>query len=111
MKAIVLAMQCFLFFGSTALMAQIPANSSEINELKSLITTQQKALEQQQVQIQQLQSALAEQQIMLLGVVQKNAGPAQYSPAVDRTIDCARSIPILKPLKRRRRSPGKRPKI
>src|SRR3974390_2016423 len=88
MKAVVIiAIQCVLGIGSTALMAQPPANSSEINELKSLITTQQKALEQEQAQIQQLQSALAEQQVMLLGVVQKNTGPAQYLPAADRTVD------------------------
>ena len=86
-SVVVLAMQCVLVLGSTALMAQTPANSSEINELKSLITTQQKALEQEQAQIQQLQSALAEQQVMLLGVVQKNTGPPQYVPAVDRTVD------------------------
>src|SRR3974390_2545690 len=86
-SVVVLAMQCVLVLGSTALMAQTPANSSEINELKSLITMQQKALEQQQAQIQQLQSALAEQQVMLLGVVQKNTGPPQYVPAVDRTVD------------------------
>jgi|SRR6516165_10292870 len=70
-----------------SVIAQTPANSAEISELKSLVTAQQKALEQQQAQIEQLKSALTEQQVMLLGVVQKNTGPAQYLPAVDRVVD------------------------
>ena len=48
---------------------------------------QQKALEQQQAQIQKLQSAMAEQQQMLIGVVQNGSGTAKLVPAVDRTVD------------------------
>ena len=84
---IFIAVLCAFALGCASLVAQTPANLAEISELKSLVTAQQKALEQQQAQIEQLKSALTEQQVMLLGVVQKNTGPAQYLPAVDRAVD------------------------
>src|SRR5271165_3851789 len=81
-----------LFLGSLlatspTLIAQSPPATNDIEQLKSLVGAQQKALEQQQVQIQKLQSALAEQQQMLIGVVQNGSGTAKLVPAVDRTVD------------------------
>ena len=45
--------------------AQNSSNSAEIENLKLIVDQQQKALEQQQAQIQALQSALTEQKKML----------------------------------------------
>jgi hypothetical protein len=79
---------CGFALGCTSLVAQTPANSPEISELKSLVTAQQSALEQQQTQIQKLQSALAEQQEMLIGVMQNsNNHDPRLRSAVDRTTD------------------------
>lgn len=77
----VIALACASSFGQTA---NAP---SEIEQLKSLVNAQQKSLEQQQEQIQRLQDALAEQQQMLIGVVQNGNGAARYTPAMDRTVD------------------------
>ena len=67
--------------------AQTSDVNNEIQQLKSLVTAQQKSLEQQQDQIQKLQQELTEQQVMIIGVGQKNSGGAQFMPAVDRTVD------------------------
>jgi len=56
---------------------------SEIDELKSLVASHQKTLEQQQAQIQALQSALAEQKQMLLTRKQATLVPAVAGCGVD----------------------------
>lgn len=73
--------------GCTPLFAQTASNPSEIEQLKSLVSAQQKALEQQQSEIRKLQSSLAEQQQLLIGVVQNSSNGARLMPAVDRTTD------------------------
>lgn len=73
--------------GCTPLFAQTASNPSEIEQLKSLVSAQQKALEQQQSEIRKLQSSLAEQQQLLIGVVQNSPNGARLMPAVDRTTD------------------------
>ena len=83
----------FLLFATVLLatplsvIAQSSPATTEIEQLRSLVGVQQKALEQQQAQIQKLQSAMAEQQQMLIGVVQNGSGTAKLVPAVDRTVD------------------------
>lgn len=73
--------------GCTPLFAQTASNPSEIEQLKSLVSAQQKALEQQQSEIRKLQSSLAEQQQLLIGVMQNSPNGARLMPAVDRTTD------------------------
>ena len=71
----------------SSLWSQTASNPSEIDQLKSLVGAQQKALEQQQDEIQKLQSALAEQHQLLIGVVQNGSNGPKLMPAVDRTVD------------------------
>src|SRR6516225_623286 len=60
---------------------------TEMDELKAQLKAQQKQLEKQQAQIQTLESALATQQKMLVGVVHSSANPPALVPAVDRAVD------------------------
>ena len=76
-----------LLIHSPILWAQTSGSTAEMQQLKSLVTSQQKSLEQQQAQIQTLHRELTEQQQMIIGVVQRNNGTTQYTPAVDRTVD------------------------
>lgn len=89
MKSLVSCLLLFTVLLATSLsaLAQSSPATTDIEQLKSLVGAQQKALEQQQAQIQKLQSALAEQQQMLIGVVQNGSGAAKFMPAVDRTVD------------------------
>ena len=84
MKFIVPVVAVFWSFSVACLsaMAQNSSNSPEIENLKLIVDQQQKALEQQQAQIQLLQSALAEQKKMLAGLVQgaTNSDTANPSP-------------------------------
>jgi hypothetical protein len=72
MKLIVPVVAVFWSFSVACLsaMAQNSSNSAEIENLKLIVDQQQKALEQQQAQIQALQSALTEQKKMLVSLVQ-----------------------------------------
>lgn len=63
--------------GCSSLGAETESSPSEIEQPKSPVSAQQKGLEQQQAQIQKLQSALAEQRQMLIGVVQNGSGSAR----------------------------------
>ena len=71
MKFIVPVVAVFGSFSVACLsaMAQNSSNSPEIENLKLIVDQQQKALEQQQAQIQLLQSALTEQKKMLVSLV------------------------------------------
>jgi septal ring factor EnvC (AmiA/AmiB activator) len=69
-----LLLSFLLFSTSLSVSAQSSALPTEIDQLKSVVGAQQKALEQQQSEIQKLQSQLAEQQQLLIGVVQNGSG-------------------------------------
>ena len=51
--------------------AQTSSGATEVDQLKSLLTAQQKTLEHQQAQIEALQQALAEQKEMLASALQR----------------------------------------
>ena len=82
---VVLALTTLL--ASSPLWSQNADSNSQIEQLKSLVGAQQKALEQQQSEIHKLQSDLEEQQKLLIGVVQTSPNNPKYMPAVDRTVD------------------------
>jgi hypothetical protein len=70
----------YVFSGCPLLPAQTSSDAGELEQLKPVVRSQQNLLEQQQAQIQALQSALAEQKQMLLGIVQwrtQGATPVQ----------------------------------
>jgi len=85
--ALLLASPLCVLAQTSSEVPQSTTASSDIEQLKAQMNAQQKLLEKQQSHIQALESALAEQQQVILGVVQKGAGSAQYTPAVDRTVD------------------------
>src|SRR5271165_4680085 len=89
MKSLVSCLLVSVLLPATSLsvLAQSSPATTDIEQLKSLVGAQQKALEQQQAQIEKLQSALAEQQQMLIGVVQNSNSNPRLMPAVDRTAD------------------------
>jgi len=88
-KSLVSCLLLSLFQLATSLsgFAQSPPATTDVEQLRLLVGAQQKALEQQQAQIQKLQSAMAEQQQMLIGVVQNSNSNPRLMPAVDRTAD------------------------
>ena len=62
-----IAILSLLFLSSSNLSkAQTSNNTTQVDELKSLVMSQQKILEHQQTQIEALQHALAEQKEMLV---------------------------------------------
>jgi uncharacterized coiled-coil protein SlyX len=82
MKLIVPVVAAFWSFSVAcqSAMAQNSNNSAEIENLKSIVDQQQKALEQQQAQIQALQSALTEQKKMLVSLVQRATSSDTANP-------------------------------
>lgn len=64
-------------------MAQTSSTMVEIEKLKSIVNQQQKVLDQQQAQIQALQSALAEQKEMMLRVIRTSTTADTLSAATD----------------------------
>ena len=68
-------------------MAQNSSNSTEIENLKLIVDRQQKALEQQQAQIQVLQSALAEQKKVLVSLVQGATSNEAANPPTNPKTD------------------------
>src|SRR5271165_3749070 len=78
-----------LLIGCKALSAQESSTASELEKLKSLITAQQKALEQQQKTLEQqqaqilaLQLSMAEQEHLLTGAARHGTQGATLVPAV-----------------------------
>jgi hypothetical protein len=63
------------------------SSANDMDELKAQVKAQQKLLEKQQAQIQNLESALATQQKMLLQVTHGGTHPPAVVPAVDGTVD------------------------
>ena len=61
-----------LIFSCKILPAQTNPSAAQVAELKSMVTTQQKALERQQSQIEALAKALAEQKALLEQALEKN---------------------------------------
>ena len=84
MKLIVPVVTVFWSFSVTcpSAMAQNSNNSAEIENLKLIVDQQQKALEQQQAQIQALQSALTEQKKVLVSLVQGAASSDTANPPI-----------------------------
>ena len=57
------------------------SEAADLEQLKSMVNSQQILLEQQQAQIQALQLALAEQKQILAGIVQPhNRKPSRFQP-------------------------------
>lgn len=86
---------CFVLFAPALLIAQSPTQSIEISALTSQLAAQKKTLDQQQQQIQALQSALADQQKMLQSILQNggNANAAALEKSVD---DLQKSVTEMK---------------
>jgi hypothetical protein len=84
MKLIVPVVAVFWSFsvGCLTAMAQNSSNGAEIEKLKLIVDRQQKALEQQQAQIQALQSALTEQKKMLVSLVQGATSSDTANPPI-----------------------------
>ena len=78
----VLTLIWILSLGCLSLTAQTSSGTAEIDQLKLVVSEQQRALEQQQGQILALQSALAEQKKMLAKLVQGGTSSAPPVPAV-----------------------------
>ena len=70
---------CF-FAGCPLLPAQTSTQAAELEQLKSMVRSQQIVLEQQQAQIQALQLAMAEQKQMLTGLVQPGTKGTKQVP-------------------------------
>ena len=89
MKCIVPVVAVFWSFSVACLsaMAQNSSNSAEIENLKLIVDQQQKALEQQQAQIQALQSALTEQKKMLVSLVQGATSSDTANPPTNLKTD------------------------
>lgn len=66
--------------------AQTLTSTAEIEKLKSIVDQQQRALEQQQAQIQVLQSALAEQKDMMMRIM-RTARSDTLNPVIDPRLD------------------------
>src|SRR5580700_4363446 len=83
-KCIVPVVAVFWSFSLACLsvMAQNSSNSPEIENLKLIVDQQQKALEQQQAQIQMLQSAMTEQKKMLVSLVQTATSNDTANPPI-----------------------------
>ena len=62
--------------------AQTSMPAAELEQLKSMVKSQQTLLEQQQAQIQALQLSLAEQKQILAGIVQPHTQDAKQVPAM-----------------------------
>lgn len=84
MKALSLIIIIFIyvFAGGPLLLAQTSSDAGDLEQLKSVVRSQQQLLEQQQAQIQALQLALAEQKQILAGIVQQRTEGAKRLPAV-----------------------------
>ena len=63
--------------------AQTSTSMAEIEKLKSIVDEQQRALEEQQAQIQALQSALAEQKVMMTRIMGTASRGDTLNPATD----------------------------
>lgn len=72
----------YVFAGCPLLLAQTSIEAAELEQLKSIVRSQQNLLGQQQAQIQALQSALAEQKHILVGIVQQRTQGAKQVPAM-----------------------------
>ena len=70
---------CF-FAGCPLLPAQTSTQAAELEQLKSMVRSQQIVLEEQQAQIQALQLAMAEQKQMLTGLVQPGTKSTKQVP-------------------------------
>ena len=70
---------CF-FAGCPLLPAQTATQAAELEQLKSMVRSQQIVLEEQQAQIQALQLAMAEQKQMLTGLVQPGTKGTKQVP-------------------------------
>ena len=73
--------------GCLSAMAQNSSNSPEIENLKLIVDQQQKALEQQQAQLQVLQSTLAEQKKMLVSLLQGATSSVTTNPPTNLKAD------------------------
>jgi hypothetical protein len=80
----VLTLHGVLSVGCLLATAQASSSTGEIEQLKSIVGQQQRALEQQQAQIVALQSALAEQKQILVNLVQGETSGAMLVPAEER---------------------------
>src|SRR5580698_5924035 len=89
MKCIVPVVAVFwsLSVACPSAMAQNSSNSAEIENLKLIVDHQQKALEQQQAQIQALQSALTEQKKMLVSLVHEATSSDTANPPANPKTD------------------------
>ena len=74
-----------LLAGSSSLAGQNSTNPTDFDQLKSQVAAQQRLLEQQQAHIQALESALADEHKMLVGVTHN--GNAMLVPAMHTTSD------------------------
>jgi hypothetical protein len=87
MKATLASCWSCLFVFAVSMTCSVSARAQEssatdIDQLKAQMNSQQKLLEKQQAQIQALESALAEEQVMLLNLVQGKPKAAMVVPAV-----------------------------
>ena len=74
-----------LFFaGCPWLLAQTSMQPAELEQLKSIVRSQQVLLEERQAQIQALQLALAEQKQILVGILQPRIQESKQVPAATR---------------------------
>ena len=74
----------YVFAGCPLLPAQTSMQAVELEQLKSMVRSQQTMLEQQQAQIQALQLALAEQKQILEGIVPPRTQEGKQVPAATR---------------------------
>jgi len=88
-KLIVSVVAVFWSFSAACIsaMAQNSSSSPEIENLKLIVDQQQKALEQQQAQIQVLQSTLAEQKKMLVSLLQGATSSVTANPPTNLKAD------------------------
>src|ERR1700761_8672684 len=87
MRTLVSYILFLLLIAGPRLWAQTSSSTSELEQLKSLVAIQQRALEQQQTDIQALQLSLAEQKEILASVMPHSTRGAALVPAVSRVAE------------------------
>jgi hypothetical protein len=80
--ALIILFFIYAFAGCPLLSSQVTMDAAGLEQLKSVVRSQQNLLDQQQAEIQALQLALAEQKQMLVGIVRQRTQGGKRVPAV-----------------------------
>ena len=107
--ALIILFFIYAFAGCPLLSSQVTIDAAELEQLKSVVRSQQNLLDPQQAEIQALQLALAEQKQMLVGIVQQRTQGGKRVPAVtEQNVDYHFAPPCGLRLRKTRQLPSTR---